>query len=148
MAVSLTSSGLSMPASVSLSGDANTLDDYEEGTWSPVPANAGTYTVNGANYTKLGRLVNLCCKISYGSIFYPAPLTGAPFTASQFSSGSVYSIGMTSNVATDNSVFDMIQISSSSTDMNYNSWERNTVGTPQASNGDYAIFQITYETAS
>ena len=33
MSVSLTSSGLAMPASQSASGDANTLDDYEEGTY-------------------------------------------------------------------------------------------------------------------
>ena len=148
MAVSLTSSGLSMPASVSLSGDANTLDDYEEGTWTPAPANAGSYTVNGANYTKLGRLVNLCWKITYGSTFYPSPMNGAPFTCSQHSAGTVYEVGMLSNVATDNSVFDMIRFDSGGTSMEYHSWDRNSLGTPQADSGSYAFYQMTYETAS
>ena len=37
MSVSLTSSGLVMPAASGThqSGDANTLDDYEEGTYNP-----------------------------------------------------------------------------------------------------------------
>ena len=39
-------------------GDANTLSDYEEGTWTP-SLNVGTKTVNSANYVKIGRLVML-----------------------------------------------------------------------------------------
>jgi hypothetical protein len=48
------------PATQNASTDANTLDDYEEGTWTPtVVAGAGTittYTANG-NYTKIGNRV-------------------------------------------------------------------------------------------
>ena len=53
-------SGISFPATQSASTDANTLDDYEEGTWTP---NQGAgLTVVGAfsssgTYTKVGRLV-------------------------------------------------------------------------------------------
>lgn len=54
-------SGVSFPASQSSSTDVNTLDDYEEGTWSPtVASSAGAIvssTVNSAIYTKIGRLV-------------------------------------------------------------------------------------------
>ena len=42
--------------------DANTLDDYEEGTWTPTAtASSGTITsyVSGGRYTKIGRLVHL-----------------------------------------------------------------------------------------
>ena len=35
---------------------ANALDDYEEGTWSPTLTN-GSYTITGATYTKIGRMV-------------------------------------------------------------------------------------------
>lgn len=56
-------SGISFPATQSASTDANTLDDYEENTWTPtVTASSGSitsYTLNGANYTKIGRVVHV-----------------------------------------------------------------------------------------
>jgi hypothetical protein len=52
--------GITFPASASASTDANTLDDYEEGTWTPaftnLTINSGTPVFSG-NYTKIGRLV-------------------------------------------------------------------------------------------
>jgi hypothetical protein len=59
------SNGITFPATQSASSDANTLDDYEEGTWTPVirgDGTAGTYELNaatGANYTKIGRQVTI-----------------------------------------------------------------------------------------
>lgn len=54
------SSGIAFPVTQYNSADANTLDDYEEGTWTPVvTASSGTitsYTSSGV-YTKVGRLV-------------------------------------------------------------------------------------------
>ena len=54
--------GITFPATQSASSDANTLDDYEEGTWTPtVTANSGsitTYTSAG-QYRKIGSLVVL-----------------------------------------------------------------------------------------
>lgn len=53
--------GIAFPAAQSASTDANTLDDYEEGTWTPtITAETGTptsVTVNSATYTKTGRVV-------------------------------------------------------------------------------------------
>jgi hypothetical protein len=58
---SASGSGISFPASASASTDANTLDDYEEGTWSPVITDGtNDATMNAATggfYTKMGRLV-------------------------------------------------------------------------------------------
>lgn len=51
---------LKFPATQVPSADANTLDDYEEGTWTPVvSAQAGTITSATATgrYTKIGRMV-------------------------------------------------------------------------------------------
>jgi len=66
------SSGINFPATQVASSDANTLDDYEEGTWSPtVTATAGTLTtttVNAAAYTKIGRLVSVQVDISIVNI--------------------------------------------------------------------------------
>jgi hypothetical protein len=55
--------GIAFPAVQSASSDANTLDDYEEGTWTPtVTAASGTITTVGSvsgTYIKIGRLVLL-----------------------------------------------------------------------------------------
>jgi len=52
--------GITFPATQSASSDANTLDDYEEGVWTPamtnLTINSGTPTFSGT-YTKIGRLV-------------------------------------------------------------------------------------------
>ena len=55
--------GIAFPATQSTSADANTLDDYEEGTWTPTYGGGqnitGTPTFAQAVYTKVGRLVTL-----------------------------------------------------------------------------------------
>ena len=51
---------IGFPATQLASTDANALDDYEEGTWSPtVTATSGSYTttVKDGRYTKIGRTV-------------------------------------------------------------------------------------------
>ncbi|BAQ90838.1 hypothetical protein [uncultured Mediterranean phage uvMED] len=55
---------LKFPATQNASADANTLDDYEEGTWTPLPADAssGGNTASAGtatgHYTKIGRIVH------------------------------------------------------------------------------------------
>ena len=65
-------SGITFPATQVASSDANTLDDYEEGTWTPtVSATSGTLTtttVNAASYTKIGRFVSVQVDISIVNI--------------------------------------------------------------------------------
>jgi len=51
--------GITFPAAISASSNANTLDDYEEGTWTPTASNftvSGNTTLAGT-YTKIGRVV-------------------------------------------------------------------------------------------
>lgn len=53
---------IKFPATQNASADANTLDDYEEGTWSPTirgdsVAGTQTYSTQTGRYTKIGRLV-------------------------------------------------------------------------------------------
>lgn len=55
---------IKFPATMNPSADANTLDDYEQGTFSPTiagstAAGVGTYTFNSGTYTKIGRLVHV-----------------------------------------------------------------------------------------
>lgn len=54
--------GITFPATQSASSNANTLDDYEEGTWTPVikfGSTTATLTSSSASYTKVGRVVTL-----------------------------------------------------------------------------------------
>jgi len=90
--------GVTFPATQSASSDANTLDDYEEGTWTPVVRGAGTagtytpVTVDGT-YTKVGRLVTASFRIlgfsaATGGTGY-MQLTGVPFANAGPSCGAV-----------------------------------------------------------
>ena len=80
--------GITFPATQSASSNANTLDDYEEGTWTPVIQFSGgstgvTYGVRDATYTKIGRQVTLFFNLqlsSKGSSTGDAQLAGFPFT--------------------------------------------------------------------
>ena len=53
--------GITFPATQVASADANTLDDYEEGTFTPTVTYSGTNTPSHASqigrYTKIGRIV-------------------------------------------------------------------------------------------
>lgn len=57
-------SGITFPAARIVSSDPNTLDDYEEGTWTPTIAGAtttgaGTYTTQVGRYTQIGNIITL-----------------------------------------------------------------------------------------
>jgi hypothetical protein len=55
--------GVAFPATQSSSTDANTLDDYEEGTWTPVltsqTGSITSYTTASGTYTKIGNTVSV-----------------------------------------------------------------------------------------
>ena len=74
-------------------GGANTLDDYEEGLWTPAVkfhnANTGiSYTTLNGHYTKVGNVVHVRCYIhiySNGSSTGATIIDGLPFTAASSS---------------------------------------------------------------
>ena len=83
---------IQFPATQNASANANTLDDYEEGTWSTAlgspPTNlSGTGVLDQTLYTKVGRLVTISGRITgysvtssstltYPVINLPFPMTG------------------------------------------------------------------------
>jgi len=78
--------GITFPATQVASADANTLDDYEEGTWTPTVRGEGTagtttYTLQEGYYTKIGNTVFLYCSVSYSAATGTGPLQiqGVPF---------------------------------------------------------------------
>ena len=81
--------GIAFPATQSASSDANTLDDYEEGTWTPNVGGSATYSVQSGTYTKVGRLVTIFWDMTVSSIGTGsgAIIFGAPFTASNSPAG-------------------------------------------------------------
>ena len=86
---STSGAGITFPAAQLASTDANTLDDYEEGTWSPTMTFGGssagiTYSVQNGRYTKIGRIVTLQAFIrlsSRGSATGEARMANVPFLA-------------------------------------------------------------------
>lgn len=85
---------IQFPAVQVPSSNANTLDDYEEGTWTPTLQFGGastgiTYSTQTGTYIKIGRSVTLQARItltSKGSATGNATIVGAPF----FSDGPDY----------------------------------------------------------
>lgn len=84
--------GVSFPATQVASSDANTLDDYEEGTFTPTiegttTAGVGTYTTQGGRYTKIGDVVNFSIVLAWTAHTGTGNLrvAGLPFTASSSS---------------------------------------------------------------
>ena len=87
-AITATGGQIVFPATAVPSANVNTLDDYEEGTWTPafVCTTSGTITVNTSydtmSYTKVGRKVTLAGLVIVASISSPVgglQLTGLPF---------------------------------------------------------------------
>jgi len=81
---------IKFPASQNASADANTLDDYEEGTFTPAlsaatPPTGVTYGTQHGSYTKIGNAVEIKVRViltSKGSGGVGAiSLTGLPFTS-------------------------------------------------------------------
>lgn len=83
-----TGTGIAFPATQSTSSDANTLDDYEEGTFTPALfTDSGSATAGGqtCNYTKIGNIVNVSGSFNVSSVSSPGGLlrvTNLPFTTS------------------------------------------------------------------
>lgn len=57
---------IQFPATNFPSADPNVLDDYEEGTWTPSAGFApGVFSVQQANYRRVGSLVYLSCVVTF-----------------------------------------------------------------------------------
>jgi hypothetical protein len=95
--------GITFPATQVASADANTLDDYEEGTFTPSftfsTSGSVTYSTRTAQYTKIGRMVNCTIAIALSGVSSPSgtmTLTGLPFTAGV---GELFVSGITIGIA-------------------------------------------------
>ena len=93
--INLTGGQIAFPATQSASADANTLDDYEEGNWTPTQGAGltvvGTFSSVG-NYVKIGKQVtvvgNVNASTSVAATANAILCGGLPFTNSRASLGS------------------------------------------------------------
>jgi hypothetical protein len=86
-AVPNSGTGITFPATQNASSNANTLDDYEEGTWTPtITMASGTSTGSSGEgtYVKIGRQVTVTVGLAVGTISAGGEINtinGLPFTA-------------------------------------------------------------------
>jgi hypothetical protein len=102
------SNGITFPATQSASSNANTLDDYEEGTFTPNQGGGltvvGTFSSTGT-YTKIGNLVNVQVSLSGSTSIAIGGadaiiFTNLPFTTANRSPGEAINIGHTAGIFT------------------------------------------------
>jgi hypothetical protein len=145
------------------------LDDYEEGTWTPVLASTGTAFTSVTNwssssqnrYTKIGRIVTIQCYHRTGGVDKGSAastdgieITGLPFTPTNVVQRSMVPIGQNVNWAGyPNHALVRENIASVELYKSASSGGNNT-GTPltvadvgTAANNNYAIFTLVYESA-
>jgi hypothetical protein len=94
---STSGAGITFPATQSASTDANTLDDYEEGTWTPsflVQSGSATYTNQQGTYTKIGKQVTAVfyITVNVSSSLTTLNITGLPFSHSGNFAGAAFSV--------------------------------------------------------
>ena len=101
-------SGVTFPATQVTSTDANTLDDYEEGTWTPTFTGGSgnpTYTLGAtvAKYVKVGRMVTFSMSFQWsnrsggsGTLFISLPF--ATYNDGQGFQGN-YPVGYAAGIA-------------------------------------------------
>jgi len=103
---SATNVGITFPATQVASSDVNTLDDYEEGTFTPTidSSTAGSgraTTVSYAAYTKVGRSVSVVMFLTLGTLGTGGSgnlvINGLPFTSANYTGFSCgYFVGLNS----------------------------------------------------
>jgi hypothetical protein len=98
--------GITFPATQSASSDANTLDDYEEGTFTPTAvgtttAGTGTYSTQVGAYTKIGNQVTFDIVIAWSAHTGTGNLqiSGLPFTQ-RTTNGERYSYSIVAELLT------------------------------------------------
>ena len=104
-AVPVAGTGVTFPATQSASSDVNTLDDYEEGTFTPTiigtsVAGVGTYTIQIGRYTKIGDRVIITVALNWtahtgsGSM----DIGGFPFASANITNLDQFFFGVFSNI--------------------------------------------------
>jgi hypothetical protein len=140
--INLTGGQIVFPATQSASSNANTLDDYEEGTWTPTDGSGAglTFGVNGAFYVKIGKLVFVNTYLNYPttSNATAANISGLPFSTD---GGQNYSYLFGRNGASQNIAW---QVQASSNQLAANVWNAPGQPTNAQLSGTYILISGCY----
>jgi hypothetical protein len=145
---------IQFPATQNASSDPNTLDDYEEGTWTPAlngSITTPTYTLQTGIYTKIGNTVTIAGRITISAgtpTGTSVGLTGVPF-APRASTGDIVvgnAIVRVSNASGDKNVRFWLEASSTVAYLQYSEASGVTgfTGTQLGATGSFA-FSCTYQ---
>lgn len=153
------SSGITFPATAVAASDANTLDDYEEGTWTPAfvaqTGTLGTVTYDNVQgvYTKIGKLVTVtggfyCTAFAAGTGSGDLRISGLPFA--NIANQNAISVGDSRLWPTNNPTGGQISASVSSVILYYRTTANgviNNIQVSDAATGSGAL-NLVYFTAS
>jgi hypothetical protein len=141
--------GVTLGTAAGVYDAAKTLDDYEEGTWTPTIKAGGTLTISSitsATYTKIGRLVTVQAYINLNNDGNAAStiLLGIPFAGI----ADQYFTGVLTHSAGSNSADTMyIRQSTSSSELAVYRGSSTSVAQSEV-DGGWIIFSLTYQTNS
>ncbi len=80
-----TNGQIAFPATQNASSNANTLDDYEEGSWTPTDGSGAalTFATAAGRYVKVGKVVHYWARVQYPATADASSsvISGLPFTA-------------------------------------------------------------------
>lgn len=101
--LSLLEGAMKFPATQNASADANTLDDYEEGSWTPSVGGNATYTTQTGRYVKIGGQVTVWGTLVINAIGTGSTtvISGLPFAVKAgtvTAVGSAYALLSASNI--------------------------------------------------
>jgi hypothetical protein len=154
------SNGISFPATQSACADANTLDDYEEGTWTPALSATGAtfgYALQTGRYTKIGNTVVIHARVALSSASGGSGnviVTGLPFTAAALISsnnvGQQGIVGRSSGFAGDTPM--SIEVDATTTNASLSYRTASNGGTTLLAYADLGnsadfLFTVTYQAA-
>ena len=94
-AISAAGTGIAFPATQLPSTNPNTLDDYEEGTWTPSLGGTATYTTQQGRYLKIGKQVTVIGEIQVNTLGTGSTnsIFGLPFNPVSVSGSGIFGTG-------------------------------------------------------
>ena len=123
----ITVDNIQLPSTAVASANANNLDDYEEGTWTPIifgttTAGTGTYIVQGAVYTKIGKTVSVAGFVGWSAHTGTGNMKmgGLPFTTlNNSNANSCFALSEIGNITTAASNILTLQVVHNTTDAQF-----------------------------
>jgi hypothetical protein len=145
--------GITFPATQVPSADANTLDDYEEGTFTATLQYSGTntpsYLIQTGRYTKIGRIVQIQMLLSWnengstGNLLF----TGLPFTSANSNARAAVTFVSFGLLVVTSSITGYVTLNSTSITPFINDNAGTAVTATNTDNDQDVYMTVTYEVA-